>query len=127
LHVAQLTPTRQVLPEQQPLAQLVLSHTQVAFVPLPEQRVPEGQGPPVEPQTHAWAVVSQRLVALPTHETQALAAAPHWVSVSGRTHVEPLQQPSEHRVALQPEQTPSGLGAWPQAPPAPHEVQVEPL
>jgi len=127
LQVVQLTPTRQLLPEQQPLAQLVVSQMQVALVSLPEQRVPAGQGPPVEPQTHAWPLVSQRLVAVPMQVTQALAAAPHWLSVSGETQIDPLQQPLGQSVELQPVQTPSGLGAWPQAPPAPHEVQVDPL
>ena len=122
----QLTPTRQVLPEQQPLEQLVVSQMQVAVVPLPEQRVPDGQGPPVEPHTHALALVSQRLVCVPAHETQAEPAAPHAASVSV-VHIEPVQQPVEHKVALQPEQTPSGLGATPHVPPLPQDVHAEPL
>jgi hypothetical protein len=126
LQVAQLTPTKQELPKQQPLVQVVASQTQVALMPVPEQRVPAGQAPPVEPQTHDFAVVSQRLVLVPTQEMQAVPAAPHAVSVS-RVQVEPLQQPFGHSVELQPEQTPSGLGDWPQLPPAPHEMQVEPL
>jgi hypothetical protein len=109
LQVAQLTPTRQLVPRQQPLAQLVVSQMQVAEVPLPEQRVPDGQGPPVEPHTHALALVSQRLVAVPTQVPQALPAAPQAVSLSV-VQVEPVQHPVEHRVALQPEQTPSALG-----------------
>jgi hypothetical protein len=109
LHVAQLTPTRQVLPEQQPLAQLVVSQMQVALVPEPEQRVPDGHGPPVEPQTHASLVVSQRFVDDVAQVTQAVPGEPHDVSLSV-VQVAPVQQPVEHNVELQPEQTPSGFG-----------------
>jgi hypothetical protein len=126
LQVAQFTPTRQLLPEQQPLEQLVASQMHVAAVPLPEQWVPDGQTPPVLPHTHDFAVVSQRLVAVPTQVMQALPAAPQLVSASA-VHVEPVQQPFGQSVALQPEQTPSGLGDCPQVPVPPHEVQVEPL
>src|SRR5437763_7333046 len=121
LQVAQLTPTRQLLPEQQPLVQLVVSQTQVAAVPLPEQRVPDGQTPPVLPHTHDFDAMSQRLVAVAAQVTQAVPAAPQAVSVSGEVQLAPLQQPLPHKVALQPEQTPSGLGDWPHMPP-PHEV-----
>ena len=115
------------MPEQQPFEQLVESHTQVAVVPLPEQCVPDGQAPPVEPHTHAFRLVSQRLVCVPEVQlTQAEPAAPHAASLSA-VQLEPVQQPVEHKVALQPEQTPSGLGDWPQVPPEPHEVQAEPL
>jgi hypothetical protein len=109
LQVAQLTPTRQLFPEQQPLEQLVASQMHVAEVPLPEQCVPDGQTPPVLPHTHAFAVVSQRLVAVPTQVTQAEPAAPQLVSLSV-VQEEPVQHPSGHSVELQPEQTPSGLG-----------------
>jgi hypothetical protein len=125
--VAQLTPTSQVLPKQQPLAQLVVSQTQVAVAPVPEQRVPDGQAPPVEPHTQLFDDVSQRLVVVPAQLMQAAPAAPQSLSVSGVMQLEPLQQPFGHNVALQPEQTPSGFGAWPHWPPAPHEVQTEPL
>lgn len=114
------------MPEQQPLEQLVASQMHVAAVPLPEQWVPDGQTPPVLPHTHDFAVVSQRLVAVPTQVMQALPAAPQLVSASA-VHVEPVQQPFGQSVALQPEQTPSGLGDCPQVPVPPHEVQVEPL
>ena len=87
-----------------------MSQMQVAAVPVPEQRCPDGQGPPVEPHTHALALVSQRLVEVPTQVPQALPAAPHAVSVSGVVQTEPAQQPLAQSVALQPEQTPSGLG-----------------
>jgi hypothetical protein len=110
LHVLQFTPTRQVLPKQQPFEQLVASQTQVALAPVPEQRVPDGQAPPVEPHTQLFDEVSQRLVLLPTQVTQAEPAAPHAVSVSGVVHVEPLQQPDGHKVGLQPEQVPSAFG-----------------
>lgn len=123
----QSTPTRQTPPEQQPLAQLVVSQTQVALVPLPEQRVPDGQAPPVRPHTHALALVSQRLVCVPAQVTHAEPAAPQALSVSGVVQVEPAQQPVGQSVALQPEQTPSGLGDTPHEPPAPHETQAEPL
>ena len=113
------------MPEQQPLAQLVVSQMQVALVPLPEQRVPDGHGPPVEPHTHVFAVVSQRFVDVVAQVMQAEPTAPHALSVSGVVHVEPLQQPLGHKVALQPEQTPAVVA--PQVPPAPHDVQVEPL
>jgi len=126
LQVAQSTPTRQVLPEQQPLEQLLVSQVQVALAPVPVQRVPAGQGPPVEPQTQDRLPASQRLVMVPTQVTHALPDAPQAVSLSV-VQVEPVQQPLEHKVELQPEQTPSGLGAWPHEPPTPHEVQVEPL
>jgi hypothetical protein len=125
LHVAQLTPTRQVAPEQQPFGHEVASQTQVALVPLPEQRVPDGQTPPVEPQTQLLEVASQRLVDDVAQVTQALPAGPQAVSVSGVTQLEPEQQPFGHKVALQPEQTPSVVA--PQVPPAPHGVQAEPL
>ncbi|MDB4967384.1 MAG: hypothetical protein JWN44_3073 [Myxococcales bacterium] len=114
------------MPEQQPFEQLVLSQMHVAAVPLPEQRVPDGQTPPVDPQTHDFEVVSQRLVAVATQVPQALPAAPQLVSASA-VQVEPLQQPLGQSVALQPEQTPRGLGDWPHVPLAPHEVQTEPL
>ena len=71
------------MPEQQPLEQLVASQMQVALAPVPEQRVPDGQAPPVEPHTHCLAVVSQRLVAVPTQVPQDAPAAPQAVSVSG--------------------------------------------
>ena len=47
-----MTPTRQVLPEQQPLEQLVVSQMQVAVVPLPDPiRVPLAFGMPLgEPE-----------------------------------------------------------------------------
>jgi hypothetical protein len=127
LHVLQLTPTRHVLPAQQPLEQLVASHTHVADAPVPAQRVPDGQTPPVEPQTQLFDVVSQRLVLLPAQVTHAAPTAPHALSVSGVTQLEPLQQPFGHNVELQPEQTPSEFGGWPHAPPAPHDWQTEPL
>jgi len=114
------------VPEQQPFEQLVVSQMQVALVPVPEQRVPDGHGPPVEPQTQLLAVVSQRLVCVPTQVTHAEPAAPQAVSLSA-VQVEPVQQPVEHKVELQPEQTPSGLGATPHEPPAPHDTQAEPL
>jgi hypothetical protein len=113
LHVAQFTPTRQLEPRQQPLEQLVVSQMQVALLPVPEQRVPDGQAPPVEPQTQLLAVVSQRLVCVPTQVMQAVPAAPHALSVSGVVQVEPAQQPDGHNVELQPEQTPSEFGGWP--------------
>jgi hypothetical protein len=125
LQVAQLTPTRQLLPEQQPLGQLVALHTQVALAPLPLHIVPDGHAAPVEPQTHL-AEASQTLVLLVAQVTQAVPGAPHEVALSA-VQVEPLQQPLGHKVALQPEQTPSGLGAWPQLAFAPQLAQVEPL
>ena len=125
--MAQLTPTLQVLPKQQPLAQLVASQMQVALEPVPEQRVPDGQAPPVEPHTQLFDVVSQRLVVVPAQLMQAAPAAPQSLSVSGVMQVEPLQQPLGHKVELQPEQTPSAFGGCPHEPPAPHEVQTEPL
>jgi hypothetical protein len=127
LHVLQLTPTKQLLPKQQPLAQLVVSHTQVALAPVPEQRVPDGQAPPVEPHTQLFDAESQRLVVVPAQVMQAAPAAPHSVSVSGVMQDEPLQQPFGHSVELQPEQTPSAFGGWPHEPPAPHDLQLEPL
>jgi hypothetical protein len=126
LHVAQFTPTRQLAPRQQPLVQLVASQMQVALAPVPEQRVPDGQAPPVEPHTQLLDVVSQRLVLVPTQVTQAVPAAPQLVSLSA-VQLEPVQQPVEHKVELQPEQTPSEFGGCPHCPPAPHEVQTEPL
>ena len=115
------------MPEQQPLAQLVLSQTQVAAAPVPEQRVPVGQAPPVEPHTHALALVSQRFVVVDAQVMQAEPAAPHALSVSGSVQLEPVQQPDEQSVELQPEQVPSGFGACPHWPPAPHDAQVAPL
>jgi len=113
------------LPEQQPLAQLVLSQTHVAAAPVPEQRVPVGQAPPVEPHTHALALVSQRFVVVDAQVMQAEPAAPHALSVSGSVQLEPVQQPDEQSVELQPEQTPSVVP--PHVPPAPQEAQVDPL
>lgn len=121
----QLTPTRQLLPEQQPFAQLVVSQTQVAPAPLPEQRVPVGQAPPVEPHTQALAAVSQRFVVVDAQVMQAEPMAPHALSVSGVVQLEPVQQPDGQSVELQPEQTPSVVP--PQVPPAPQEAQVDPL
>lgn len=112
------------MPRQQPLLQLVVLQTQVALAPLPEQTVPDGQGPPVEPHTHALAIVSHRLVDGVAQLTHADPAGPQALSLSG-VQVEPLQHPDGHSVALQPEQTPSVVA--PQVPPAPHETQVEPL
>lgn len=114
------------MPEQQPLEQLVASQMQVALAPVPEQRVPDGQAPPVEPHTHCLAVVSQRLVAVPTQVPQDAPAAPQAVSVSGCVQIAPVQQVL-HKVALQPEQVPSGFGDCPHWPPAPHDAQVAPL
>lgn len=113
------------MPAQQPLAQLVVSQTQVAAAPVPEQRVPVGQGPPVEPHTHVLAVVSHVLVVLVAQLEQAEPAGPHCDGVSGVTQVEPLQQPFGQSVALQPEQTPCVVA--PQVPPTPQDWQTEPL
>ena len=117
----------QVEPDvQQPPQPLEASHTQVAALPLPPvQVVPAGQAAPVEPQTQLLLVVSQRLVDVVAQVVQALPTVPHCVSVSGETQFEPAQQPLGHKVALQPLHTPSVVP--PQLPPAPHEVQVEPL
>ncbi len=109
------------------MVQLVVSQTQVALVPVPEQCVPDGQAPPVEPHTHDFEVVSQRLVMVPTQLKQAEPIGPQAVSLSA-VQVEPEQQPVVHSVELQPEQVPSGFGDWPQvAFEPPHETQVEPL
>ena len=125
--MAQFTPTAQVLPRQQPLVHEVASQVQVAVAPVPVHLVPAGHGPPVEPHTHALLLGSQRLVLVPPVQlTHAAPMAPHEVSPSV-VHVAPVQQPVVHKVELQPEQTPSGLGDWPQVPPAPHEVQIDPL
>jgi hypothetical protein len=107
------------------LAQLVASQMQVALVPLPEQCVPDGQEPPVEPHTQLLALVSQRLVWVPTQVMQAEPAAPQDVSLSS-VQLAPVQQPVVHSVELQPAQTPSAFGGWPHEPPAPHETQFEP-
>ena len=108
------------------MEQLVASQTQMAPAPVPEQRVPDGQAPPVEPQTQLFELVSQRLVLLPTQVTQAAPMAPQLVSLSA-VQLEPVQQPVVHKVELQPEQTPSEFGGWPHWPPAPPETQLEPL
>lgn len=99
-------------------------HTQVAAAPVPEQTVPVGQGPPVEPHTQASLVVSQRLVAVPTVQlTHAAPMAPQ-LPLPSAVQVEPVQQPVGHKVELQPEQTPSVVA--PQVPPAPHDWQTDP-
>lgn len=43
---------RQLSPSQQPFGQLVLSHWQVAEVPVPTHRCPTAHGPPPLPHTH---------------------------------------------------------------------------
>ena len=113
-------------PKQQPLVQLVVSQTHDADVPVPEQCVPVGHGPPVEPHTHLSEVVSQRFVVDVAQVTQAVPGEPQLVSLSV-VQVEPVQQPLGHSVELQPEQAPSGLGLWPQLPPVPQFTQAEPL
>jgi hypothetical protein len=87
----------QVVPEQQPLAQLVTSHTQL---------------PPMQCWPAAQAAFAPHLQAPPAHESARTGShalhcapvAPHWVAVVAVTQVEPLQQPVGQVVDVQPAQ-----------------------
>ncbi len=105
--------TQSFAAEQQPLAQLVPSHTHAP----PTQWRPTGHWA-LLPQRH-WPV-AQALARTASHAKQAPPSTPHWPAVVAVMHVEPLQHPLGQVAALQPEQ------AWPTHMPPPHEAHCAP-
>ncbi len=92
------------LPAQQPLEQLVASHTHVLFT----QRWPAPHAEPL-PQRHEPFVQLSANVRL--HAVHVAPLLPHCEVVSVVTHVLPLQQPPEQLPELQPWQLPI-VHAW---------------
>jgi hypothetical protein len=106
---------------QQPVQPLLASQTQVAALPLPEQRVPAGQAAPVAPHTqlplaHWLATVASQLTQLPGVVPQALVPMLVW-------HVPAAsQQPLGHEVASHTQAPLTQRLPLPQVtPPGPHE------
>lgn len=89
---ASLVPGRQVVPEQQPVLQLVPSHTQAPF----RQRWPLAQAAPV-PQTQVPAA-EQPSAASASQTLHAAPGAPHASTARG-LQIPPAQQPSIQVVA----------------------------
>ena len=90
---ASALPGRQVVPEQQPVLQLVPSHTQAPFW----QRWPLAQGAPA-PQTQVPAA-EQPSAASASQTLHAAPGAPHAAAARG-LHVPPAQQPPAQVVTL---------------------------
>jgi hypothetical protein len=104
----------QVVPEQQPVGQPVLSHTQL----LPLQCWPLTQAGPV-PQRQL-PEVEQALARVALQAEQAAPLLPHCEAVAGETQLVPLQHPLAQLAELQP------AHAWLVQLPPPHEAQVAP-
>ncbi len=116
-HALLAVPVRHVVPEQQPLAQDVLSQTQAPLT----QRWPAPHGAPVP----HWQVpaVEHRSEAAP-QLTQALPETPQ-LPTAAVLHVVPLQQPLRHESASQMQAPPTQR--WPAAQDAPAPQEQVPV
>ena len=112
-HARVVFPTAQVFPLQQPVVQLLASHTQVL---VPEQRWPAAHAG-LLPQRHPDV---EQLSAVIPHAAQLIGFVPHSASVGGLTQVVPLQHPFAQLVASQMQAPPEQRCPTAQIAPPPH-------